>query len=220
VIADPSDPGELRDRRQPAARAAAHHFLGIGQAREERRTANASHVHTSCDLYASLGLKEEAADCEFGLGNMAHATEDYAAAGRHFEAAQVAARRTPPCGVWTSWPSGSAATVCRALAETVIGLVRVRAHRPPPALLERASRDRAGDRVVGALVNSTRLHSSIGYMPPTENEQHYREHTTEATSTPRPKHSVRWIQDGSTTFTATGRPRRVARLAPQPGPLT
>ena len=32
--------------------------------------------------------------------------------------------------------------------------------------------------------NTTRLHSSIGYLPPAEYEQHYRERTTTASSTP------------------------------------
>lgn len=71
-----------------------------------------------------------------------------------------------------------------ALMESTIGLYKTE-------LIERHPRSWTGpaevERETASWVhwfNSTRLHSAIGYQPPTEYEQHYRDRTTQTTSTP------------------------------------
>jgi len=72
-----------------------------------------------------------------------------------------------------------------ALMESTIGLYKTE-------LIDRHERSWTGraevERETASWVhwyNSTRLHSSIGYLPPAEYEQHYRESTTTASSTPK-----------------------------------
>lgn len=71
-----------------------------------------------------------------------------------------------------------------ALMESTIGLYKTE-------LIDRHPRSWTGpaevERETASWVhwyNSTRLHSAIGYQPPTEYEQHYRDRTTQTTSTP------------------------------------